>query len=192
MLWLAGTASGDNEAAIEAMAANVEALGPAATGAEAIISTASGCGVTVKDYARHLAGTPLASKAACFSDKTMDIAEYLANSGITFSAAMPGKRVAWHSPCSLQHGQSVRDMVEKILHATGYVLTEVPDPHLCCGSAGTYSVLQGKIANELRERKLNALGSDCPDLIATANVGCQLHLASAAGVPVVHWLQLLR
>jgi glycolate oxidase iron-sulfur subunit len=183
---------GDEKAAIKAMAANVETLGPVAAGAEAIISTASGCGVTLKDYGRHLAATPLASKAACFSDKTMDVAEYLANSGITFSAAMPGKRIAWHSPCSLQHGQRVRDAVEKILKATGYVLTEVPDPHLCCGSAGTYSVLQGNIANELRERKLGALGSDCPDLIATANVGCQLHLASAADVPVVHWLQLLR
>ena len=183
---------GDGEAAIKAMAANVEALGPVAADAEAIISTASGCGVTVKDYGRHLAATPLANKAASFADKTMDVAEYLANAGIVFAAAMPGKRIAWHSPCSLQHGQRVRDPVAKILKAAGYQLTEVHDQHLCCGSAGTYSLLQGKIANELRERKLNALGGDTPDLIATANVGCQLHLASAADVPVVHWLQLLR
>ena len=183
---------GDETAAVKAMTANLEALGPVAAGAEAIISTASGCGVTVKDYGRHLAATPLAGQAASFSARTMDVAEYLANSEITFSASMPGKRIAWHSPCSLQHGQRVRDPVEKILKAAGYVLTEVFDRHLCCGSAGTYSLLQGKIANELRERKLNALGSDSPDLIATANVGCQLHLASAADIPVVHWLQLLR
>lgn len=183
---------GDDEAAIKAMVANVVALGPAAASAEAIISTASGCGVTVKDYGRHLANTPLALEAAGLSDKTMDVSEYLANAGTPFLAAMPGKRIAWHSPCSLQHGQRVRDPVEKILKAAGYVLTDIPDRHLCCGSAGTYSLLQGKIANELRERKLNALLSDSPDLIATANVGCQLHLASAAGVPVVHWLQLLR
>lgn len=183
---------GDEEAAIKAMAVNVDALGPAAADAEAIVSTASGCGVTVKDYGRHLASTPLASQAASFADKTMDVAEYLAGTGINFAASMPGKRIAWHSPCSLQHGQGVRDPVEKILKAAGYTLTDVPDRHLCCGSAGTYSLLQGEISNELRERKLQALGNDAPDVIATANVGCQLHLASAASVPVVHWLQLLR
>ena len=130
--------------------------------------------------------------AASLADKTMDVAEYLSASGLSLMAAMPGKRIAWHSPCSLQHGQRVHDLVEKILRTAGYVLTEVPDRHLCCGSAGTYSLLQGEIANELREHKLHALESDTPDLIATANVGCQLHLATAAGVPVVHWLQLLR
>ncbi len=183
---------GDEAAALKAMAANVRALGAAVADAEAIVSTASGCGVTVKDYGRHLASTSLAGMATDLANKTMDVAEYLAGSGIALVAAAPGKRIAWHSPCSLQHGQKVRDPVERILSEAGYVLTEVTERHLCCGSAGTYSLLQGKIANELRERKLHALESDTPDLIATANVGCQLHLASAAGVPVVHWLQLLR
>ena len=183
---------GDHDAAITAMTANTRSLSAAAAGVEAILSTASGCGVTIKDYHRHLAGTGQASAAGLVAEKTVDVAEFLTRAGLGLTASMPGKRIAWHSPCTLQHGQRLRDPVERLLRSVGYVLTEVTDKHLCCGSAGTYSLLQGELSNELRRRKLEALEQDAPDIIATANVGCQLHLGSATPIPVVHWLQLLR
>ncbi|MCE2460313.1 MAG: glycolate oxidase subunit GlcF [Pseudomonadales bacterium] len=157
---------------------------------DVIISTASGCGVTLKDYRRVL-GDEAATR---FADKVRDVAEALA--GFDFQKnAVHGREVgtvAWHPPCTLQHGQRVTGLVEKILTSTGYQLVPVADQHLCCGSAGSYSLLQPDMATELKERKTAALTRHNPDVIATANIGCQTHLADAVGVPVVHWLELLR
>jgi glycolate oxidase iron-sulfur subunit len=100
--------------------------------------------------------------------------------------------VAWHSPCTLQHGQQLRGVVEPLLAAAGYELVPVRDAHLCCGSAGSYSLLQPELSGQLRRNKLAGLTEHAPEVVATANVGCQLHLAAEAGIPVVHWLQLLR
>ncbi|MBM4204661.1 MAG: glycolate oxidase subunit GlcF [Gammaproteobacteria bacterium] len=183
---------GDEPAAIGAMVGNVRALAGYLDSVEAVISTASGCGVTVQDYGRHLAGTAEAAEAESVAKKTLDVATFLAQSGLRFNRSREEKRIAWHTPCTLQHGQRSRGVVEGLLRAAGYELTPVADPHLCCGSAGTYSILQPDTAQALRDRKLDSLEGGNPELIATANIGCQLHLASAAGVPVVHWLQLLK
>lgn len=182
---------GDEDAARHAMSANVRAFEGLLDGVEAIISTASGCGVTVRDYGRLLEGTPDAHVAERVAALSMDVSSFLARSGIVFGAAREERRIAWHPPCTLQHGQRVRGVVESLLTAAGYELTEVADRHLCCGSAGTYSLLQPGLSMQLRDNKLMALEAARPQLIATANIGCQLHLASAAGVPVVHWVELL-
>lgn len=183
---------GQEARALTRIRANVDALYSAATGAEAIVSTASGCGVTVKDYGRLLANDPLyAERAQWISQHTFDAAEYLERIEATVSKGDAATTVAWHPPCTLQHGQKVKGVVEALLQRAGYRLVPVANQHLCCGSAGTYSVLQHTLADELRQRKLDALTSAKPDVIATANVGCQLHLRDGTDVPVRHWLELL-
>ena len=102
-----------------------------------------------------------------------------------------GKKVAFQAPCTLQHGQRITGLIERVLTQTGYTLTAVPDAHLCCGSAGTYSLLQPHLAAALRADKLTALTREAPDIIATANIGCQLHLGATAPIPVKHWIELL-
>ena len=158
----------------------------AAAQADAIVSTASGCGVTWKEYGRLL-GTDDAKAVAA---RVRDVAEFL--EPFEFRKRDDIDRVAWHPPCSLQHGQRISGIVEGILQRAGYRLTQVPDSHLCCGSAGTYSILQPKIAGELKDRKAEALMSGEPDVIATANIGCQTHLDDAVSKPVLHWIELLR
>jgi glycolate oxidase iron-sulfur subunit len=156
---------------------------------EAIVMTASGCGVTVKEYGEHLAGDPAyRDKAARVAALTRDLCEVVSPGEIR--GRNRGK-VAFQSPCTLQHGQKIRGRVEALLAAAGYELAPVDDAHLCCGSAGTYSLLQPDIALELRGRKLNALQADSPDVIATANIGCLTHLQGAAARPVRHWIELL-
>ena len=154
---------------------------------EAIVMTASGCGVTVRDYAHILAEDPAyRDKAARISALTKDLCEVL--------PVQEGKakdRVAFHSPCTLQHGQQIRGRVEALLTAAGYELTPVNDAHLCCGSAGTYSLLHSQIAGELRSRKLASLQAGGAAQIATANIGCLAHLQSASELPVRHWIELL-
>ncbi len=156
---------------------------------EAIVMTASGCGATVRDYGELLAHDPdYREKAARIAALTRDLSEVIP------PGALPGGRrgrVAFQSPCSLQHGQQLRGGVEALLQAAGYELTPVRDGHLCCGSAGTYSILQREIAEALRVRKLAALQEGAPELIATANIGCLAHLAPHAGVPVRHWIELV-
>ena len=154
---------------------------------ETVISTASGCGVTLKDFARLL---PNHKHSEAFVENTKDIAEFL--SKFEFRKLEGVDRVAFHSPCTLQHGQSINGVVEKILRQTGYDLVHVRDSHLCCGSAGTYSILHPELSNTLRENKIDALQADGPDVIATANIGCQIHLGAASSKPVLHWIQLLR
>ena len=184
---------GDEAKTLDAVRNNVDALFPRLSQVEAIVSTASGCGVTVKDYGSLMASDPAyAERAARVSEATVDVSEYLGGLAATLTAKFPGKRVAWHPPCSLQHGQQVEGLVERLLRAAGYELLPVADAHLCCGSAGTYSVLQPDWSDQLRQNKLQALQSHQPDLIATANVGCQTHLADGTKTPVLHWIELLR
>ena len=157
---------------------------------EAIVMTASGCGVTVKEYG-HLLGQDPAyrDKAARVSALTRDLAEVVPLDAIAAGSARG--RVAFQSPCTLQHGQQIRGQVEARLARAGFEVAAVRDAHLCCGSSGTYSLLQPAIATELRGRKLAALSEGEPDWIATANIGCLSHLQGAARVPVRHWIELL-
>jgi glycolate oxidase iron-sulfur subunit len=157
---------------------------------EAIVMTASGCGVTLKEYGHYLArDAGYREKAARMSELTRDLCEVLTPAMLQAVAAR-GK-VAFQSPCTLQHGQQLRGKVEALLQAAGYQLSAVNDAHLCCGSAGTYSLLHPPIAEELRARKLEALGAGGPDVIATANIGCLSHLQAASRTPVKHWIELL-
>lgn len=184
---------GDEAGARAQMRHNVDVLWPLLGELDAVLSTASGCGVTYKDYGRLLADdADYADKAAALSAKVLDVAEFCEREELQFDRAADVQRVAWQAPCTLQHGQQVNGTVERLLERAGYALVDVADGHLCCGSAGTYSVLQPDLSERLRDAKLNALCANTPDVIATANVGCQTHLASASGIPVRHWVELLR
>ena len=182
------------------MRRNIDAWWPyiaadAADPAEAIVVTASGCGAMVKDYGHHLKNDPdYAHKAARVSELARDPCELLSAEDLAqlpepVAQGVP-QRIAFHPPCTLQHGQGLMGRVEGLLRDAGFELLPVRDAHSCCGSAGTYSILQAELSNQLRARKLEALEQGIPALIATANVGCQTHLAGAAEVPVVHWLEL--
>ena len=171
---------GEEDQAQRAMRAQLDALRPHLD-AEAVISSASGCGVTLKEYGRLLNDDPAYRLVArSFAEKVMDVSEYMQlNATRPFRKGQDFKRVAWHAPCTLQHGQQAGDGVAELLTQAGYELVPVADAHLCCGSAGTYSVLQPELAGRLRERKLDALTQAQPDVIATGNVGCQSHLGAA-------------
>jgi len=176
---------------------NIDAWWPhVERGAEAIVVTASGCGVMVKDYGHLLQGDPAyAAKAARVAALAKDTVEVVAAlwREIAPRVAMDrgAQKVAFHPPCTLQHGMKLKGQVEEILLAMGLELTPVRDAHLCCGSAGTYSMLQPTLAGELRRRKVDALAAGRPEVIATANIGCLVHLAQAATQPVCHWIELL-
>jgi len=157
---------------------------------EAIVITASGCGTTVKEYGDLLAGDPAyREKAEKISSLAKDLSEVIPPDAVT--AMKREGTVAFQSPCSLQHGQRIRGAVEALLVKAGYQLTPVNDAHLCCGSAGTYSILQPGISAELRRRKLEALEAGAPAAIATANIGCLAHLQAGTGTPVRHWIELV-
>ncbi len=180
------------EAGREDMRALIDAWWPlvAAREVEAIVATASGCGVTVKDYAHLLAIDPsYRAKSERVSELARDLCEVIRPQDL------PGGekrgRIAFQSPCSLQHGQQIRGKVEALLTRIGYEVVPVRDAHLCCGSAGTYSLLQPQIAAELRTRKLAALEEGAPRAIATANIGCLAHLQAATATPVRHWIELV-
>jgi len=174
---------------------NIDAWWPhIETGSEAIVMTASGCGVHVKEYGHLLRDDPAYSDMARrVAVLTKDISEILAKEDL--AALRPGIQsagtIAFQSPCTLQHGQKLNGVVEKILRDLGFTLTPVPEAHLCCGSAGTYSLLQGKLSQRLLARKLEALCSGKPQLIVTANIGCLTHLQTRANIPVRHWIELL-
>lgn len=160
-------------------------------GIEAIVSTASGCGVTVKDYGLLLSNDPLyAEKAARISALCKDIAEILQTEDLSALQSVP-RKIAFHSPCTLQHGQGLNGVVENLLTGLGFSLTTVADAHSCCGSAGTYSILQPELASRLQAAKIAALQAEQPELIATANIGCWLQLREKSDVPVLHWIELL-
>ena len=182
------------------MRRNIDAWWPEIErGAEAVIATASGCGAMIRDYGTLLRDDPeYGSKAAristLFRDISQVVAQELANAGALLERRadrQAGPRVAFQSPCTLQHGLKIRGLVEPLLERAGYTLTSVADGHLCCGSAGSYSLLQPAISRALKANKLAALQADDPDVIATANIGCLLHLASGTDRPVRHWIELL-
>jgi glycolate oxidase iron-sulfur subunit len=162
-------------------------------GVESIVVSASGCGVMVKDYGHLLNNDPdYAEKAAKVSELTKDLSEVVSALDLS-QLAIEGlpRKIAFHSPCTLQHGQQLNGLVEEILTRVRFDLVPVADPHLCCGSAGTYSILQPELSRKLLANKLESLQKQQPELIATANIGCQLHLGAEAGLPVVHWVELL-
>ena len=177
----------------QAMRRNIDAWWPLLeAGAECIVMTASGCGVTVKEYGQALADdSQYAEKAERVSSLTWDLSEILLREPMTASLAGRGVSVAVQTPCSLQHGQGINGSIEEILSRVGFQQSTVENPHLCCGSAGSYSILQSSIAKRLRQEKLTALQAGGPNVIATANVGCQVHLAAKSTVPVRHWIELV-
>jgi len=184
----------DQAKGLAAMRRNIDAWWPLVEGgAEAILVSASGCGALVKEYGHLLAQDPsYAEKAARISALARDPVELLAAEDLApLGQPGAGRRVAFHAPCTLQHGQQIKGAVEGVLARLGFELTQVADAHLCCGSAGTYSLLQPQLAVRLRDNKLAALKAGAPEVIATANIGCQLHLEAGAGQPVLHWLELL-
>ncbi|WP_060481262.1 glycolate oxidase subunit GlcF [Pseudomonas sp. NBRC 111119] len=172
---------------------NIDAWWPAiAAGAEAIVITASGCGAFVREYGHLLAGDPAyADKAATVSGLCRDLVEVVANEPVEQLQVNTGQRLAFHCPCTLQHALKLGGAVEALLLRLGFSLTSVPDGHLCCGSAGTYSLTQPALALQLRDNKLDALESGNPQLIATANIGCQVHLGGARRTPVRHWVEIV-
>ncbi|UZE09700.1 glycolate oxidase subunit GlcF [Pseudomonas sp. B21-053] len=172
---------------------NIDAWWPhLENGAEAIVQTASGCGAFIKDYAHLLEGDPLyAAKAQRVSALALDLVQVLADEPLERVCAATDRKIAFHCPCTLQHAQKLGGAVEAVLTRLGFNLTAVPDSHLCCGSAGTYSLTQPELARQLRDNKLNALESGQPELIVTANIGCQSHLASAGRTQVRHWIELV-
>ncbi|OIR19835.1 lactate utilization protein A [mine drainage metagenome] len=181
---------------LDYMRRNIDAWYPhVEQGAEAVVMTASGCGAMVKEYGHLLRHDPAyAAKAARISALTRDLSEVLAaeKDGLLnlLTPAQRGK-VAFHAPCTLQHGQRIVGVIEQLLTAAGYELTPVADKHLCCGSAGTYSILQQELSQQLLRNKLAALQSGQPVQIASANIGCQTHLQSGTDLPVRHWIELL-
>lgn len=182
------------EEALNFMRRNIDAWWPyIEQGVEAIVMTASGCGVMVKDYGPLLKqDIRYAEKAAKITALTHDLSVILAGEDLTgLGISGNHRRIAVHAPCTLQHGQKLPGIIEALLTKLGFELTEVRDSHLCCGSAGSYSLLQPKLSQQLRDNKLVALQSGKPELIVTANVGCQLHLATDSDVPVRHWIELL-
>jgi len=179
---------------LDFMRRNIDAWWPyVEQGAEAIVITASGCGTMVKDYAHLLShDEAYAEKAKKISALAKDISEILQKEDLSvLPFASINKKVAFHSPCTLQHGQKLSGVVETILSDIGFTLTDVTDPHLCCGSAGTYSILQSKLSQQLLSNKINSLQQDNPEIIATANIGCQMHISSKSTVPVKHWIELI-
>ena len=165
---------------------------------EGVLMTASGCGVQVREYGHLLADDPAyGERARRISESTLDISELLAREAAQLAhelqgrGAGSGERIAFHAPCTLQHGQQIRGVVERLLSSAGFELTAVADPHLCCGSAGTYSILQPELSQQLLHNKVTALESGQPEKIATGNIGCLLHLQSGTPLPVRHWIELL-
>jgi len=161
-------------------------------GLDAIVVNTSGCGTVVKDYGHILRTDPRwAEPAAQVSAKTKDISEFMSELGLLAPVRSTGLTFAYHAPCSLQHGQQVRIQPKQLLTATGFTVLDVPDGHLCCGSAGTYNLLQPAIAQRLRDRKIETIERVAPDAVATGNIGCQVQIAGGTALPVVHTVELL-
>ncbi|HID50241.1 MAG TPA: glycolate oxidase subunit GlcF, partial [Chromatiales bacterium] len=181
------------DAARQRARANIDAWWPhIEAGAEAIVSTASGCGVMIKEYDHLLRQDPAyADKARRVAELTQDLVEILDDHATGLAETKrPVKKISVHEPCTLQHGQRLGGRLESLLRRAGYTLLPVADAHLCCGSAGTYALTQPALSRQLRENKLAALNRHAPELIVTANIGCLTHLAGNSPVPVRHWVTL--
>jgi glycolate oxidase iron-sulfur subunit len=159
-------------------------------GLDAIVVNTSGCGTTIKDYGHMFARDPLAADAATIAALARDVSEVMSDLGLVAPSAPP-LRVAYHAACSLQHGQQVRTQPKALLKAAGFTVVEPRDSHLCCGSAGTYNLLQPEISAELRARKVRTLEEKSPQVIAAGNIGCIMQIAAGTAVPVVHTAELL-
>lgn len=162
-------------------------------GLDAIVINASGCGTTIKDYGHMFEGHALAEDAKTVAALAKDVSEVLQNLDVE-GATIPGldkPKVAYHAACSLQHGQQIKSAPKALLKAAGFAVSEPRDSHLCCGSAGTYNILQPEISKKLKERKINSLSEKTPDVVATGNIGCMMQLKSGMDVPVVHTVELL-
>lgn len=184
----------DQDGALDDMRRNIDSWWPyVEAGAEAIVMTASGCGVTVKEYGHLLANDPsYAERAARISALTKDLSEIMPAFEQQLAVKVKvKKRVAYHPPCTLQHGQQIRGKVEGVLRAVGVDVTLCADSHLCCGSAGTYSVLQPGLSYQLRDNKLKNLEATQADEIVSANIGCLTHLQSGTAKSVRHWIELI-
>jgi glycolate oxidase iron-sulfur subunit len=186
----------DQAGGLDDMRRNIDAWWPyVVAGAEAIVMTASGCGVTVKEYGHLLHDDPLyAEKAKRISELTKDLSEIMPAFEAELAKQLTGKiskRVAYHPPCTLQHGQQIRGKVESVLRTCGIDVSLCADSHLCCGSAGTYSVTQPELSYQLRDNKIKNLEATSPEVIVSANIGCLTHLQSGTETPVRHWIELI-
>ncbi|GEO99777.1 heterodisulfide reductase-related iron-sulfur binding cluster [Methylobacterium haplocladii] len=181
------SAHGFAKRAIDAWMAEIDG-----EGLDAIVVTASGCGTTIKDYGFMFRDDPAyAEKAARVSGLAKDVTEYVASIGLLPPVQDADLVVAYHSACSMQHGQGIRTEPKTLLKKAGFTVKDVPEGHLCCGSAGTYNILQPEIANRLRDRKVANIERMRPDLIATGNIGCVTQIGKGTGIPILHTVELL-
>ncbi len=182
------------DAALKRVRLNIDLWMPyVELGVEAILSTASACALEIKEYAHLLKDDPeYAENAKIISAKAKDIVQVLADEDLSMFKLAEPKRIAFHAPCTLQHGQQLKGSVESLLMGLGYDLMPVQDAHLCCGSSGTYSILQPELSKALRNHKVKNLTAHNPELIATANIGCLHHMQAGLKTPVLHWTTLLK
>ncbi len=183
---------GKDDLANASAAANIRAwmAEKAAGGLDAIVINTSGCGTTVKDYGHMFRNDPLAAEAAEIAGLTKDISEVLVKLGLP-EGVPKGLRVAYHAACSLQHGQQIKSAPKDLLKRAGFEVVEPADSHLCCGSAGTYNLLQPELSQELQRRKVATLEARAPQVIAAGNIGCMMQIGAGTEVPVVHTVELL-
>lgn len=176
----------------KAAAANIKAWAREMdeSGLDAIVINTSGCGTTVKDYGHMFEGDPLEADAKRVAAIAKDVSEVLKDLDLPEGGA-PEMTVAYHAACSLQHGQQIKTVPKDLLKQAGFNVVEPKDSHLCCGSAGTYNLMQPEISAQLKERKVETLMAKNPDVIAAGNIGCMMQIGSAIGVPVVHTVELL-
>jgi glycolate oxidase iron-sulfur subunit len=185
---------GREQEALAAARANIDAWTGeiAGAGLDAILITASGCGTTVKDYGFMLRGdSAYAAKAARVAALARDISEYLTGLELSPTGESAGLLIAYHAACSLQHGQKIARQPKDLLCKIGFVVKDVPEGHLCCGSAGIYNILQPDIARRLRDRKVGNIEGIAPDMIAAGNIGCITQIAAGTAIPVVHTVELV-
>jgi glycolate oxidase iron-sulfur subunit len=159
-------------------------------GLDAVVINTSGCGTTVKDYGHMFEGDPLAEDAKTVAALAKDISEVMVDLGLD-EPKVPNLKVAYHAACSLQHGQQIKTHPKTLLAKAGFTVLEPADPHLCCGSAGTYNMMQPEISKQLKDRKVKTLEALTPDVIAAGNIGCMMQIGGGTGVPVVHTAELL-
>lgn len=183
----------DEEKALEIIKNNIERLeNEFNNGVEAIVMTASGCGAMFKDYPHLLRHDEVfKEKAQRIADKTFDLTEIINTKELKYKLNINRQNIAIHTPCTLQHAQKLPSNIENIFSSCGYQLSPIKDKHLCCGSAGTYSITQPKLSEQLREQRLTGLMAGQPDLIVTANIGCLHHLNTGSSVPVKHWIEII-
>jgi glycolate oxidase iron-sulfur subunit len=185
---------GREDAALAFARKNIDAWTAEIDGAglDAILITASGCGTTIKDYGFMLReDASYAPRAARVAARAKDVTEYLTDLGLQRISSVPGLTVAYHSACSMQHGQKLTDVPKRLLRRVGFQVRDVPEGHICCGSAGTYNILQPGFAQRLRQRKVANIERLRPDVIATGNIGCMTQIGAGTAIPIVHTVELL-